>query len=58
MYRILNCKLYKASPRKDRILAAMQNPKNKGLLVQLGEYLDEQYQTDALLKPQGDTSNQ
>ena len=58
MYRILNCKLYKASPRKDKILASMQNPKNQGLLVQLGEYLDKQYQTDALLNPGGQQEEQ
>ena len=58
MYKILNCKLYKASPRKDKILAAMQNPNNKGLMVQLAKYLDDEYQTDEYLggNPEADES--
>ena len=57
MYKVLNCKLYKASPRKDKILAAMQNPNNRGLMMQLAKYLDEEYQTDEYLTKEDDNSS-
>lgn len=43
--KIIGSKLYKSSKRKNAILNAIQDPKNAGLLTQLAEYLDEQYQT-------------
>lgn len=43
--KIIGSKLYKSSKRKNVILNAIQDPKNAGLLTQLAEYLDEQYQT-------------
>lgn len=43
--KIIGSKLYKSSKRKNAILNAIQDPKNAGLMTQLAEYLDEQYQT-------------
>jgi len=49
MKAIYSCKLYKASPRKDKIRCAIENPVNAELVAQLAEYLDEEYQTPAYL---------
>jgi len=43
--KIISSKLYKSSKRKNAILNAIQDPKNAGLMTQLAEYLDEEYQT-------------
>lgn len=43
MKAIFASKLYKASPRKDKIKAALNNPVNAELVGQLAEYLDEEY---------------
>lgn len=43
MKAIFACKLYKASKRKDKIQAALQNPANAELVKQLDEYLGEEY---------------
>lgn len=43
MQAIFSCKMYKASTRKDKIRAAINNPINKELVQQLSEYLDEEY---------------
>lgn len=43
MKAIFASKLYKASPRKDKIKAALNNPVNEELVGQLAEYLDEDY---------------
>lgn len=43
MIAIYACKLYKASTRKSKIVAAIQNPINAPLVKQLNEYLDEEY---------------
>lgn len=40
---ILACKLYKASPRKDAIKAALADPINVELVQQLRRYLDDEY---------------
>lgn len=40
---IMASKMFKSSPRKKRILAALEDPINKELLVQLDEYLDDEY---------------
>lgn len=42
MKAIFTCKLYLASSRKDRILAAIQNPINSELVTQLRKYLDDE----------------
>lgn len=43
MKSIYCSKLYKSSPRKDKIRAAMKNPLNVPLVKQLEEYLDDKY---------------
>lgn len=43
MKAIFACKLYKASKRKAKIQAALQNPVNAELVKQLDEYLGEEY---------------
>lgn len=43
MKSIYCSKLYKASPRKDKIKAAITNPINSELVTQLREYLDDEY---------------
>lgn len=43
MKSIYCSKLYKSSPRKDKIRAAMKNPLNAPLVKQLEEYLDDKY---------------
>ena len=48
MKSIFACKLYKASPRKDKIQCAIKNPINAELVAQLSEYLDEEYRTPDL----------
>ena len=40
---IYSCKLYKASPRKEKIQAAMNDPVNLELVTQLNSYLDPEY---------------
>lgn len=45
MESIFASKLYKASTRKDRIHAALIAPSNLGLVQQLADSLDEEYQT-------------
>ena len=45
MKSIYGCKLYRASKRKSKIRAAIENPINSELVTQLAEYLDEEYQT-------------
>lgn len=40
---IYSCKLYKASPRKAKIQAAMSSPLNLELVTQLNSYLDPEY---------------
>lgn len=45
MKAIYASKIYKSSRRKANIVAAMQNPSNSKLLIQLGSYLDEEYRT-------------
>lgn len=44
MRAIYSSKLFKASPRKDKIVAALNDPLNKELVTQLRTYLDEEYQ--------------
>ena len=44
MSRIYACKLFKASKRADKIIAALQNPMNLELVKQVSGYLDEEYQ--------------
>lgn len=46
MKAIFASKLYKASPRKDKIKAALNNPINSELVGQLAEYLDEEYRPE------------
>lgn len=48
--KIIASKLYKASTRKSSILNAMQNQKNQGLMIQLAEYLDDEYQRPELIE--------
>lgn len=50
MQAIYASKLYKASPRKEKIRAAIENPVNVELVTQLAEYLDEEYQQPQYLK--------
>lgn len=45
METILSCKLYRASSRKQEILAAIQNPINQGLVQQLERYLGEEFRS-------------
>lgn len=51
METILSCKLYRASSRKNEILAAIQNPINQGLVQQLERYLGEEFRSPP--KPKG-----
>ena len=44
MQAIFASKLYRTSPRKDRIHAALSDPMNKELVQQLHSYLDKPYQ--------------
>ena len=44
MKSVYACKLYRASSRKDKIQAAIQDPLNVELVTQLKSYLDEEYQ--------------
>ncbi|MBQ2858198.1 MAG: hypothetical protein IJE78_13970 [Bacteroidaceae bacterium] len=53
MQAIFSCKMYKASSRKSKIRAAMQNPINTELVQQLSQYLDDEYK-----KPKVDDSAQ
>lgn len=46
MKAIFASKLYKASPRKEKIKAALKNPINSELVGQLANYLDEEYIPD------------
>lgn len=55
IHRILSSKLYKTSTRKSNIYAAMLNPVNSELVLQLKEYLQEEYNTPEYLNP--DLSN-
>lgn len=48
MKSIFACKLYKASPRKEKIRCAIENPVNMELVTQLSEYLDDEYRTPDL----------
>lgn len=48
---IYACKLYKASTRKDKIKAGVENPINSELVMQLDEYLDDEYQEQVKVKP-------
>lgn len=48
---IYSCKLYKASKRKDKIRAAVSNPMNSELVVQLDEYLDQDQVDELNIKP-------
>lgn len=57
MKAIYASKLYKASPRKEKIRAALENPVNAELVTQLAEYLDEEYQQPQYLKGEPSTSN-
>ena len=43
MQSIFSCKMFKNSPRQDQIKAALTDPINKELVIQLKEYLDEDY---------------
>lgn len=52
MNQIYSCKLYKASRRKQKIQSALANPVNEPLLVQLREYLDDEYITEDILEPE------
>lgn len=47
-------KLYRASTRKDKILAAFQDPINTELVGQLAKALDEEYQTPEYLVKESD----
>lgn len=51
-------KLYRASKRKDKIKAALANSANVGLVQQLADSLDEEYQTEELLNPQEEEAEQ
>lgn len=51
MKAILSSKMFKYSTRKDTILAAINDPKNKELLLQLGSYLDKPYQKPEYIDP-------
>lgn len=44
MKAIYACKLFKSSPRQDKIKAAISDPLNAELVTQLRSYLDEEYQ--------------
>lgn len=57
MKAIYACKLYKSSPRKDKIKCAMQNPVNAELVAQLAEHLDEEYQSPAYLSKESKQSH-
>ena len=51
MQAIFNSKFYKASSRKDKIHAALENPINTELVKQLATYLDEEYQKAEYIAP-------
>lgn len=51
MKAIFASKLYKASPRKEKIKAALNNPINSELVGQLASYLDEEYIQDEDSQP-------
>lgn len=63
MDAIFACKLYRASTRKQKIQAALQNPINAELVMQLDEYLKDEYKPVTNIDgnvyettPKGDTS--
>lgn len=51
MKAIFASKLYKASPRKEKIKAALNNPINSELVGQLANYLDEEYRLNEDSQP-------
>lgn len=53
---IFASKLYKASPRKDKIRAALLNPVNVELVQQLSEHLDDEYKKPPVEEPDTATS--
>ena len=57
MNPIYASKLYRCSPRKERIQAALANPVNKELVTQLSSYLDDQFQDIVTRQHQGDPAS-
>lgn len=57
MKSIYACKLYRASNRKDKIRAAIENPLNAELVQQLASYLDEEYKPTAESTPNQSSNN-
>lgn len=53
---IFSCKLFKASPRKDKICSALNDATNKELVQQLRSYLDEPYRKPEYLSPEDENS--
>lgn len=49
-------KLFVSSSRKDKILAAIQDPNNLELVKQVAEYLDDEFIDKKYLNPETDTS--
>lgn len=58
MKSIYASKLYRSSNRKEKIKAAIVSAANKGLVQQLADSLDEQYQTKELLDPETELEKQ
>lgn len=52
MKAIFASKMYKSSPRKDKIKAALSDPINVELVQQLREYLDDEYIDEKYLEPE------
>ena len=57
MQAIFSCKMFRNSPRQDKIKAAFADPINKELVQQLAEYLDEPYRGSDDDKKSADTSS-
>lgn len=51
MANILASKIYNSSSRKDKILGAIQDPKNTELVKQMASYLDEEFIDSKYLNP-------
>lgn len=57
MKAIYASKLFRASPRKEKIRAAVENPINSELVQQLRTYLDDEYATEQYLDPDRSDNN-
>lgn len=58
MKDILSSKLYVSSSRKDKILAAIQDPNNEELVKQVTEYLDDEFIDSRYLNPHNNATKE